>query len=282
MAAKEFKEMVSLNPTYLMVVDALNLAFRYKHARSTEFVEDYIRTVKSLQQSYHCKHVIIVCDKGASEYRKAIFPEYKANRKEKQAEQTPEEAFEFEQFIQEFERTMQEIANHFPVLRFQGVEADDLAAYICDIAPKYNIENIWNISSDRDWDLLCSPSPVVNRFSYVTRKEITWDNWKTHYDCEPEEYISMKVLAGDSGDNIDGVVGVGPKRSAELIKQYGSAFDIVASLPIQSKYKYIQSLNECGDIILRNYRLMDLVTYCREAIGTENLEIVNKTMESLK
>jgi len=280
MTTKDFKEMITLNPNDLMTVDALNLAFRYKHARSTDFVEDYIKTVKSLQQSYKCRHVILACDKGASDYRKTIFPEYKGNRKEKQAEQTPEEAFEFQQFIEEFERTLVEAANHFPVLRFQGVEADDIAAYICDAAPKYGINNIWNISSDRDWDLLCSP--IVSRFSYVTRKEITWDNWRTHYDCEPEEYISMKVLAGDAGDNINGVVGVGPKRSAELIRQYGSAFDIVASLPIQSKYKYIQALNSCGEIILRNYELMDLVTYCRDAIGKDNLELINETLRGLK
>lgn len=273
---KNFKEMITLNPNDLMIVDALNLAFRYKHARSTEFVEDYIKTVKSLQQSYKCRHVILACDKGASEYRKSIFPEYKANRKEKQAEQTPEEAFEFKMFIEEFERTMEEAQKHFPVLRFQGVEADDIVAYICSLRKKLGIDTIWNISSDRDYDLLCSPN--INRFSYVTRKEVTFDNWRTHYDCDPEEYISMKVIAGDTGDNIDGVVGVGPKRSAELIRQYGSAFDIVAALPIQSKYKYMQALNSSGDIILRNYRLMDLVSYCREAIGEHNIKIINEVL----
>lgn len=279
MTTKNFKEMVTLNPRDLMIVDALNLAFRYKHARSTEFVEDYIKTVKSLQQSYKCKHVVLACDKGASQYRKDIFPEYKANRKEKQAEQTPEEEFEFKMFIEEFERTMEEASKHFHLFRFQGVEADDIAAYICAVQRQYQFDNIWNISSDRDWDLLCAPN--VSRFSYVTRKEVTFDNWGTHYDCNPDEYISMKVLAGDTGDNIDGVVGVGPKRSAELIRQYGSAFDIVAALPIQSKYKYIQALNSCGDVILRNYRIMDLVSYCEEAIGEENVQYIDKVLGEL-
>jgi 5'-3' exonuclease len=280
MATKNFKEMVTLNGRDLMIVDALNLAFRYKHARSTEFVEDYINTVKSLQQSYKCKHVILACDKGASQYRKDIFPEYKANRKEKQAEQTPEEELEFKMFIEEFERTIEEASKHFIVFRFQGVEADDISAYICAVQRQYQFDNIWNISSDRDWDLLCAPN--VSRFSYVTRKEITWDNWSSHYDCNPDEYISMKVLAGDTGDNIDGVSGVGPKRSAELIRQYGSAFDIVAALPIQSKYKYVQALNSCGEVILRNYQLMDLVSYCEEAIGEENVQYIDKVLGELQ
>jgi DNA polymerase-1 len=279
MTTKTFKDMAELDKDSLMVVDALNLAFRYKHARSVDFADDYIKTVKSLQQSYKCAHVIIACDKGSSTYRKEVYPEYKANRKEKQAEQTPEEAFEFEQFIQEFEVTMTKIHDSFPVIRFQGVEADDIAAYISLVSKNYGINKVWNISSDRDWDLLCSPT--ISRFSYVTRKEITWDNWKQHYDCEPDEYISMKCLAGDTGDNIPGVDGIGPKRSAELIREYGSAFDIVASLPIKSKYKYVQKLNESADIILRNYQLMDLVTYCEDAIGANNVLVIDNIMQEL-
>lgn len=277
---KSFKEEIQLNQRSLMIVDSLNLSFRYKHARSTDFVEEFIKTVKSLQQSYKCKYVILVCDKGHSAYRKSIFPDYKANRAALREEQTPEEAFEFQQFIEEFERTIEEAKNHFPVLRFKNVEADDIAAYICKYKNKYGIDNIWNISSDRDWDLLCSEQ--ISRFSYVTRKEVTWNNWHEHYDCEPHEYISMKCIAGDTGDNIKGVSGVGPKRSAELIRQYGSAFDIVASLPITSKYKYIQELNKSGNTILLNYELMDLVTYCNEAIGEENILQINEVLASLK
>lgn len=266
--ATSFKEIATLHDDHLMIVDALNLAFRYKHARSTDFVEDYIKTVKSLQTSYKCGKVIITSDFGSSAWRKSIYPEYKGSRKDKYKDQTPEEALEFELFLEEFERVIVEIQKHFPTIRYPKVEADDIAAFIVKWALNHGISQIWLISSDKDWDLLVCPE--VSRFSYVTRKEVTFDNWKTHYDCLPEDYISMKCLAGDSGDNIIGVEGVGPKRSAELIKQYGTAFDIVAALPIASKYKYIQNLNKSGDIILLNYQLMDLVTYCEEAIGVDN------------
>ncbi len=271
---KTFKEVATLDPNGLMIVDSLNLAFRYKHARSTDFVEDYIKTVKSLQQSYKCEKVIIACDKGSSSYRKGIYPEYKGNRKDKFKEQTEEEKLEFQLFLEEFERTLVEIEKHFPVVRFDKVEADDIAAYIVSRTPSYNT---WLISSDRDWDLLITSN--VSRFSYVTRKEITLNNWGTHYDCLPEEYISMKCLAGDMGDNVIGVEGIGPKRSSELIKEYGSAFDIVAALPINSKYKYIQNLNKAGDVILLNYQLMDLVSYCAEALGSDNCQSIDKLLK---
>ncbi len=124
------------------------------------------------------------------------------------------------------------------------------------------------ISSDRDWDLLIDDN--VNRFSYVTRKEVTKENWNDHYDVSIDNYISYKCLTGDAGDNVPGVKGVGPKRAIGLIQAYGSAFDIADQLPIVSRYKYIDSLNKFGsENLLRNYELMDLVTYCADAIGEE-------------
>jgi DNA polymerase-1 len=74
------------------------------------------------------------------------------------------------------------------------------------------------------------------------------------------------VLTGDKGDNVDGIPGIGPKRATDLIHQYGSAFDIYDAIPLEGKYKYIQALNESGDLILQNYKMMDLITYCDEAI----------------
>jgi DNA polymerase-1 len=172
---------------------------------------------------------------------------------------------------------MTAIQELFPVLRYSKVEADDTAAYLTQALPKhFDIKQIWLISSDRDWDLMVSP--IISRFSYVTRKEITHSNWKDHYDCEPEEYISIKCLNGDSGDNVRGVVGIGPKRAADLVKQYGSALDIVAALPITSKYKFMQELNKSADLIMLNYQLMDLVTFHEEAIGEANIASINATI----
>lgn len=279
--SKSFDRLSQTDGSTLMIVDALNLAFRYKHAKSEEFVDDYIRVIDSLKRSYKAGKVILVCDKGSSSYRKAIYPEYKANRKEKFEQQTEQEREEFEKFFAEFERTMLQVqaGTDYPLLRFQGVEADDLAAYIVQNIKKYsNITNIWLISSDKDYDLLIND--YTSRFSYVTRKETTFENWNSHYDCEIDEYISIKCLNGDTGDNIKGVDGIGPKRALELVRQYGTAFDIAAAIPIQSKYKYIQSLNQCKDLLLLNYQLMDLLTHCEEAIGAENKQEVDNLLES--
>lgn len=276
--SKSFQQ-VSQAENTLMVVDALNLAFRYKHSGATDFAKDYIRTIDSLKKSYKASHVIIACDQGSSSYRKAIYPEYKQNRKDKQEQQTDAERAAFEIFFEDFLATIKAIeeTTSYPVLRFQGVEADDIAAYIVSQKSKLSTDDIWLISSDRDWDLLVQPG--VSRFSYVTRKEVTVDNWNDHYDFNPEDYISIKCLMGDSGDNVLGVDKVGPKRALELVKQYGTAYDIAASIPLPGKYVYIQNLNKCKDLLLLNYQLMDLVTYSEEAIGVNNVETINETLE---
>ena len=139
---------------------------------------------------------------------------------------------------------------------------------------KYNLGDIVLISSDKDWDLLVKEG--VMRFSYVTRKEITVDNWKEHYDIPIEQYACFKCLTGDKGDNVPGFTGIGPKRATDLLKEYGSAYNIYDSVPIDSKYKYMQEINENPDKILRNYELMDLLTHCEDALGYELPNLVRR------
>ena len=274
--AISFKQMAKKDAGTVMIVDALNLAFRYKHSKKPNFGEDYLRTVQSLAQSYKASRVLITADWGSSSYRTKILPEYKGNRKEKYDKQTEQEAEEFRIFMEDYENTLKLLEIHYPVFRYKNVEADDIAAQL--VAELKDSSNIWLISSDRDWDLLIDDN--VNRFSYVTRKEVTKATWSDHYDVSIDDYISYKCLTGDAGDNVPGPKGVGPKRAIGLMEQYGNVFDIAQSLPIQSKYKYIESLNEFGaENLLRNFELMDLVEYCAEAMGKENVEDLRRKLD---
>jgi len=269
-----FNEKLESNST--LIVDALNLAFRWKHQGRTDFRYDFDRTIQSLAVSYSCSRIIVASDWGSSSYRKIISDKYKQNRKDKFAEQTEEEKIAFEEFFEEYEASLEVAAENYMVLRYQGVEADDIAAHLVKYKDTYNLGTIWLISSDRDWDLLIQKD--VSRFSYVTRKEVTLENWDTHYDCTPEEYISVKCLMGDKGDNVAGFPGIGPKRAVSLVKEYGSAYDIYEAVPINSKYKFIQGLNENPEQILQNYELMDLITYCDDALGMGNFKDIRGRM----
>ncbi len=260
----------------LLIVDSLNIAFRWKHQGVTDFKYDYVRTVESLAKSYNAGNIIITAD-GGSSYRKEIFPEYKANRKEKYAEQTPQEEKEFAMFMAEFSNTLTLLKEKYPVFQFKGVEADDIAAYISMNLDEYGLDDCWMVSSDKDWDLLINDR--VSRFSTVTRKETTVHNWDEHYDFDIPDYITFKCLTGDKGDNVPGIPGVGPKRAVQLMEQYGDVFDIYDACPIDGKYKYIQNLNENAEQLLMNVELMDLVTYSEQAIGEKNIEVINSTLK---
>ena len=272
---KTFKQ-IEQNQNALMIVDALNLAFRYKHSGARNFAEDYLRTVQSLSKSYKARWTIITADQGSSSYRKEIYPLYKQNRKDKYEQQTEAERAEFELFFEDFTSTLELLGEHYPVLRYQGVEADDIAAYIVSKKTKLGIPEIWLMSSDKDWDLLVQPG--VSRFSYVTRKETTYENWSDHYGFEPTDYIHVKCLMGDSGDNVPGVPGVGPKRAQQLVEEYGTTWDIINSIPLPGKYKYIQAINQSREQLETNYKLMDLQTYCKDALGVENCKNIDEIL----
>ena len=247
----------------LLIVDGLNLAFRWKHQKKEFFKVEYVRTIESLAKSYDCGEIVVLGD-GGSDYRKTIDSEYKANRKERYADQTEEEKQEFLNFLGEFQKTV-DLCNEkgYLTMKFKGVEADDIAAVICLNREEIGIEDIWLVSSDKDWDLLVNEN--ISRFSTVTRKETTMDNWDEHYDFHPDMYLTFKCLTGDKGDNVPGVNGIGPKRASSLIATHGDVFDLMSQLPIDSKYKFMQNLNEFGsDNLAKNVELMDL-TYDPDA-----------------
>jgi len=263
----------------LLIVDGLNVAFRWKHSKQLEYKHDYVRTVESLAKSYDCGNIVVLAD-GGSTYRKRLSPDYKANRSDKYAEQTAQEKAEFAQFMGEFKNAFTQLKKRGHLtIRQDGLEADDLAAWIVGKKAEFGIGQIWMVSSDRDWDLLIQDG--VSRFSTVTRKEITIDNWEDHYDVEPSMYLTQKCLAGDTGDNVPGIAGIGPKRAVSLIEQYGDLFDIYNACPISSKYKFIQSLNENADRLLLNAELMDLVSYSEQALieADMNLEDLSSKIQ---
>lgn len=233
----------------------------------------------SLANSYSCSRIIITADHRGSWYRHGIYPEYKGNRKKLIENQTEQEKEAFEIFIKEYEETLRFLeVQGLLVLRYNRTEADDIAAYITKIIPE---KKLWLISTDRDWDLLVNEN--VSRWAYTTRKEFRLNNWYDNYDVSPEMYISYKCLIGDTSDNIPGIVQIGPKRAVGVIEEYGDLFDIYDSCPINSHYKYIQNLNNNADVLLLNHQLMDLLTFCEEALGEEACEdISTKTMEYLK
>lgn len=279
-----FKSMNEPETGSTLIVDALNLGFRWYHKGQTDFVEDYIATVLSFKKSYKADKVIIACDKGSSSYRKSILESYKQGRKDKHEKDTEEDKQKFADFFEEMERTIAEMRKdpRMLVLRFDKVEADDIAAFLVKHSKDYPfLQKITLISSDKDWDLLINKN--VTRFSYVTRKETSLETWDERYTYPLDHHLFVKCLMGDSGDSIEGVPKVGPVRASQLASDWdGDVLELASNLPIAGSHVYIKNLNNFGvEGLIKNLKLMDLLEYCEEAIGPNNCLEIRKALDAI-
>lgn len=263
----------------LMIVDGTNLGFRFKKDLVKPIASSFLNTINSLANSYDAKDTIILGDKGKSIFRTEIYPEYKGNRDERFSQRTEEEVAADKLFFEYLAEAFDLASSTYPTFKIRGVEADDMAGFIIQlIGGEY--DHVWLISTDGDWDTLLSPT--VSRFSFTTRREYHERDMYENHQCDTvEQFASLKALMGDMGDNIRGVEGLGPKRGYGLLREYGTALDILDALPLPGKQKFIQNLNASAELIERNLQLVDLPTFCGEAIAAAGQDVYNKFKEDI-
>ncbi len=160
---------------------------------------------------------VCVFDASRISFRQDIYPQYKANRSE-----TPADLITQSELIR--------IGLHamgVSVLCIPGVEADDVIATIatqnCDKDDKTRI-----ITSDKD--LMQLVSPCVFLYDGMKEKEIHETEVMEKFAVKPNQVIDVQSLMGDSSDNVPGVPGIGPKKAAELINEFGSLDNLYANL----------------------------------------------------
>lgn len=243
----------------LLIIDANNLSYRWlQRPNYGSFGADFIRTIQSLSKSYEAARTIVCFDFGKSYYRMDMHDEYKGTRKKPQDE---EEVKKYEDFFAVLNALPDEIDEE--VLKFRGVEADDILAYITqNVSSRY--EHTWIVSSDRDLYQLIDDN--VSVFNIFGRKEVTVESLMDDYGTTPYEYMLSRIIEGDKSDNILGIEGIGPKRAQGLAKDHKEFNKLLDSLPLKGRSKYIQNLNAGRDTLLRNEKLINLKKYCEEAI----------------
>ena len=160
---------------------------------------------------------VCVFDASRISFRQDIYPEYKANRSE-----TPADLIKQSELIR--------IGVHemgIPVLCIPGVEADDviatLATTYCDKADSTRI-----ITGDKD--LMQLVSNCVFLYDGMKEKEIREKEVLEKFAVKPNQVIDVQSLMGDSSDNVPGVPGIGPKKAAELINEFGSLDNLYKNL----------------------------------------------------
>jgi len=243
----------------LLIIDANNLSYRWlQRPNYDSFGDDFVRTIQSLAKSYEAQRTIVCFDFGKSYYRMDMHDEYKGTRKKPQDE---EEIKKYEDFFAVLNSLPDELDEE--VLKFRGVEADDILAWITqNISNKY--DHTWVVSSDRDLYQLIDDN--VSVFNIFSRKEVTIQTLEDDFEVTPSQYMLSRIIEGDKSDNILGIEGIGPKRAQTLAKEYGTLDNLLEALPIKGRSKYIQNLNAGKEQLIRNEKLINLKQYCVDAI----------------
>ncbi|MDZ7664257.1 MAG: 5'-3' exonuclease H3TH domain-containing protein [Desulfotignum sp.] len=114
----------------------------------------------------------------------------------------------------------------------------------------------------------------------ITDHCILWDPMKdtvmdraavrTDMDIEPDQFIDVLGLAGDTSDNIPGVSGVGIKTAVKLVAQFGSIDGLYQNLDqVAKKKKLYQNLSTSRDTVLLS---RDLATIDQHVKVKETIE----------
>lgn len=160
---------------------------------------------------------ICVFDASRITFRQDIYPDYKMNRTT-----TPADLIAQGQMIQSGLMSL-----GMPVLCVPGVEADDVIATLArQNCTSTNATRI--ITSDKD--LMQLVSDCVFLYDGMKNREIRTDAVLEKFGVKPHQVIDVQSLMGDSSDNVPGVPGIGPKKAAELINQFGNLDNLYANL----------------------------------------------------
>ncbi len=131
---------------------------------------------------------IVICVDGPDPWRRDIFEQYKAKRREGRNNDDKD----WESVFGLIHTIKEEIRDNFPykVVQLDKVEADDIIAIICK---KNHGKKILIISGDKDFQQL-QKYPDVFQYSPIQKKYVETDS--------PQEYIYEHILRGDTSDGV--------------------------------------------------------------------------------
>ena len=232
----------------IAVIDGNSLMHRAFHAimqpmsapdgRATNALFGFFNMFIKLVESFEPDGIICAFDKGKPAQRMEMLPQYKAQR-------PPMDPHLREQFPMVKELLA---ALDVPVVELEGWEGDDILGTVAKMGADEGYEMLL-FTGDRDMYQL-----VNDRIKVVsTRKGVSDVSIMTpesvddlYHGVRPEQVPDFYGLKGDTSDNIPGVPGIGPKKAAALITEYGSLDEVLAHAG-EIKGKMGENLREHAD-----------------------------------
>jgi DNA polymerase-1 len=207
----------------LVLIDGSSYLYRAYHAlpkltnaagEPTGALHGVLSMINKLVREQPAKHIAIVFDAPGKTFRDEMYAEYKANRPP-----MPEDLREQVEPLVDAVRAM-----GLPLLRIEGVEADDVIGTLCRRCSEDG-RNVLVSTADKDMAQLVSDR--VTLVNTMSGQVLDRDGVKQKFDVFPEQIIDYLALVGDSSDNIPGVPRVGAKTAAKWLNQYPTADDIM-------------------------------------------------------
>lgn len=277
-----------------LLVDGENLLKRSFHgARDVETAQyghigglySFMTTVRRLIKDHMVNKVVICWDgEGGGILRHRIDREYKANRETKEwhkkielsaAEIRREEAKK-ESLLKQRQRIKAYAEELFlRQIEVDDVEADDIIAQYC--LDHNNKEEIFLLSNDRDFAQLLDLNITII-FPNI-EQPVTKVNYMMHFDHHYSNALVMKIICGDTADNISGVGGLKEKGLLKLfpelryktmtVREICRKADEMNAERIANKKKPLKALENIVNNVPRlrtNFKLVNL----REPMLTED------------
>jgi DNA polymerase-1 len=182
----------------------------------TRAVHVFMQMLLNLLKDRKPDYLAMTLDVGdETVFRVEIDPEYKAHRDPPPEDLPPQ----IESIVSLLE------AMRVPILRLKGFEADDIMATLADRLAGDDLD-VYLVSRDKDLDQLLNDH--VRLYDPGKDRVIDAAAMREEKGYGPALAVEAQMLMGDSTDNVKGVMGVGPKKAAQLLEKYGSVAAIIA------------------------------------------------------
>ncbi|MFO7277122.1 MAG: DNA polymerase I [Pseudomonadota bacterium] len=208
----------------LVLVDGSSYLYRAFHAlpplsnsrgEPTGAMFGVLNMLLRFMKDYRPQRIAVVFDAAGKTFRDELFAAYKAHR--------PPMPDDLRAQIEPLLAILR--AQGLPVLRIEGVEADDVIGTLACQAARAGLRVLIS-TSDKDMAQLVNDS--ITLINTMTNTSLDRAGVKAKFDVYPEQIVDYLALVGDSSDNIPGIEKVGPKTAAKWLNKYGTLDALVA------------------------------------------------------
>jgi len=241
----------------------------------TSAVFGFANQVFQLLEEENPDYIVAAFDSKGKNFRHELYTDYKANRSA-----MPDEIQTQLPYLWELLDGM-----NIPVLRIEGVEADDIIGTVAKMCEKDDLQcNI--VSGDKDFMQLINDKTLLYAPQARRREKEIFNAQKVSekWGVGPEHIIDLLGLMGDSSDNVPGVEGVGPVTAKKLIQKFGSMEKIYENIDQIENEKMREKLLNNKDNAFLSKQLVTIltdVTVDASLSDFEKKEANNKKLESI-